>query len=190
MPKTNTPEPDEAVEAQNPSAGKGRATPSRKEREAANKRPLVPTDRKEANRAAREKERAVREKYRLGMAAGDEKYLPERDKGAQRRYIRDYTDARFSIGEILIPVMFVIIILSTLLPIQLQDLTFVFLLGYMLISILDITLANVFLKRRLRAKFGEDRLQKGNAWYFGMRAMQLRMLRIPKPQAKYGRFPE
>ncbi len=190
MPKTNTPEPDEAVEPQSPSAAKGRPTPSRKEREAANKRPLVPTDRKLANRSARDKERAEREKYRLGMAAGDEKYLPERDKGPQRRYIRDFTDARFSIGEVLIPVMFVIIILSTLLPVGMQDLTFVFLLGYMLISLLDISIANVFLKRRLRARFGDDRLQKGNAFYFGMRAMQLRMLRIPKPQAKYGRFPE
>jgi hypothetical protein len=189
VPKPKTPEPDAVVEPQNPSDRKGRPTPSRKEREAANKRPLVPTDRKEANRSAREKERADREKIRLGMAAGDERYLPERDKGGQRRYIRDFTDARFSIGEILIPVAFAIILFSTLLPIEWQSMSTVFLLAYFGIALVDILIANVFLKRRLRRKFGEQ-LQKGNGFYFGMRAMQLRMLRIPKPQAKYGRFPE
>ena len=62
-------------------AGKGRATPTRKEREAARKRPLVPNDRKQAAKEHREKMNAARERARIGMANGEEKYLPQRDRG-------------------------------------------------------------------------------------------------------------
>ena len=54
----------------------------------------------------------ARERARIGMANGEEKYLVARDRGPQRRYIRDFVDARFSVGEIMIPIMFVVIILT------------------------------------------------------------------------------
>ena len=93
-------------------AGKGAPTPTRKQQEAANRRPLVPGDRKEAAKAARAKAADARERARIGMANGEEKYLPMRDRGEQKRYVRDYVDARFSIGEFMIPVMFLVIILT------------------------------------------------------------------------------
>ena len=71
------------------SSGKGHATPSRREREAANLRPLVSRDRKAGNKASRAKMADSREKARIGMANGVEAYLPMKDKGVQRRYIRD-----------------------------------------------------------------------------------------------------
>ena len=46
------------------------------------------------------------------MAAGDPKYLPARDKGPQKKYVRDYVDARWSLGEVLLP-MLVLVILAT-----------------------------------------------------------------------------
>ena len=71
--------------------GKGRATPSRAEQEAARKRPLVP-DTKEAKARAKADLAAQREKARVGMAAGDPKYLPARDQGPQRKFVRDFVD--------------------------------------------------------------------------------------------------
>ncbi|MEO7348876.1 MAG: DUF3043 domain-containing protein, partial [Terrimesophilobacter sp.] len=94
------------------SSGKGRPTPTRKEREAANLRPLVNNDRRAASKESRAKLALEREKARVGMAAGEEKYLPVRDRGAQRRWVRDYVDARFSVGEVLIPVMLITIVLT------------------------------------------------------------------------------
>src|SRR3954454_2884040 len=80
-----------AAEAQK--IGKGAPTPSRKAQEAARKRPLVPNDRKEAARIQRSQSATARERARVGMAAGDEKYLPARDRGVQKRFVRDYVDA-------------------------------------------------------------------------------------------------
>ena len=85
--------------------GKSAPTPTRREQEAARKRPLVPTDRKQASRDSRGQVNAARERARAGMAAGEEKYLPVRDKGPQKRYVRDYVDARTSVGEILLPLL-------------------------------------------------------------------------------------
>ena len=103
----STPVPDEEPQ------GKGHPTPRRRDREAELKRPLVSNNRKEA-RAKLNKER---ERARLGLAAGEERYLPQRDKGPQRKWVRDYVDARWNFGEFLIPIMFAVII-ATFLPSQ------------------------------------------------------------------------
>jgi hypothetical protein len=95
-----------------PQVGKGHATPTRKEKEEARKRPLVSNDRAEARRTARATMQVERNKQREGLANGVERYLPFRDRGPQKKYVRDYVDARTSVGEFLIPLMFLIIILS------------------------------------------------------------------------------
>lgn len=92
-------------------AGKGRATPSRAEQEAARKRPLVP-DTKEAKARAKADLATQREKARIGMANGDPRYLPARDQGAQRKFARDWVDAGWHLGEIVMPAM-VLVILAT-----------------------------------------------------------------------------
>mgnify|MGYP003086913477 FL=1 len=74
--------------------GKGRATPKRKDAQARRLHPIVPVDRKAARREARAKRDEAWERQRRAMITGDERYLPARDKGHIRRYIRDYIDAR------------------------------------------------------------------------------------------------
>ncbi|UCR89767.1 DUF3043 domain-containing protein [Mycetocola spongiae] len=167
--------------------GKGRPTPTRKEREAANKRPLVPNDRKEANKRAREQMAQEREKARLGLAAGDERYLPVRDRGPQRKFVRDYVDARFSVGEWLIPLMFVVIIVSMFQNNQAANYTFFALWGIVFLAIIDCVILGFRLRRKLAEKYGEA--EKGVRWYATMRALQMRFLRLPKPQVKRWQFP-
>jgi hypothetical protein len=171
------------------SGAKGHPTPTRKEREAANLRPLVSGDRKASNAAARAKAAEARDKARIGMANGDEKYLPLRDKGVQRRYIRDYIDARFSVGELIIPVMFIVIILTFINNALLQTIAIFSLWGFFLVAVIDCVTVGFVVQRKLAAKLGAERLQKGNLWYTAMRALQLRPMRLPKPQVKRGAFP-
>jgi hypothetical protein len=169
--------------------GKGHATPTRKEREAANRRPLVADTSKEARKAARERQLESRDRARVGMANGEEKYLPARDKGPQRRYVRDYVDARFSLGEIMIPVMFLVII-ATLIPFPvIQTSLMLGLYGFVLLVVIDSVVMGFLVLRKIKAKFGEDRVERGLRWYATMRALQLRPLRLPKPQVKRGNYP-
>ena len=168
-------------------AGKGHATPTRKEREAANKKPLVPSDRKEAARSAKTQTQASRERARAGMAAGEEKYLLARDKGVQRRFVRDYVDARFSVGEFIIPVMFGVILLTLVPNTSIQTYLMLVLYAFVLVVAIDIYLMGNRINKRLRAKYGS--LDRGLRWYGAMRALQLRPMRLPKPQVKRGQFP-
>ena len=168
-------------------AGKGRPTPSRREREAARKRPLVPNDRKEAAKAARAKMNEARDRARIGMANGEERYLPTRDKGPQKRFVRDYVDARWGVGEFMIPVMFAVILLSFVPTLDIYAILALW--AFFLVAVLDATILGFLVKRRLAEKFGADRVEKGVKWYAAMRSLQLRMLRLPKPQVRRGQFP-
>jgi hypothetical protein len=174
-----------AEEAEAPTTGKGHATPSRAEREAARRRPLVPADRKAAAKDARVKNAEARERARLGMAAGDERYLTQRDRGPQRRYVRDYVDARYTVAEFLMPLMLIIIVFTFVEALQYYGI--IVLWSFFALAVIDSAVMVFTMKRRLRAKFGE--LERGLTWYAVMRALQFRMIRVPKPQTKRGQFP-
>jgi hypothetical protein len=44
-------------------------------------------------------------------------------------------------------------------------------------------------KQAARKKFGEERTEKGLGWYGAMRIIQMRFMRLPKPQVKRGQRP-
>lgn len=180
-----TPQPETAEEKAE-RLGKGRPTPTRREREAANKRPLVPNDRKEAARNQREKARAARARAQAGMAAGEERYLPLRDRGPQKRFLRDAVDARFSMGELLVPVMIVVILGTFLLPPQLATYIFLAIYVFFFAAAIDAFIYGRILHRQIAEKVGKDRVERGIKWYAGMRAFQMRRMRLPKPQVKRG----
>lgn len=177
---------DEQAAAQ---LGKGRPTPSRKEAQAAKAQPLVGGRDKTAIKAQKQKQMEARERARQGMMQGDERYLSIRDKGPQRRFVRDYVDARFSVGEFLIPLMLVVLVM-TFLPGIFQVISLAVIWSYVLIAVLDAVFLGVVLNRKLEAKFGAGNVQKGFRWYAAMRAFQFRPLRIPKPQVKRGNYPK
>src|SRR5690349_155113 len=89
--------------------GKGRPTPSRKEAEAAaRERARAGMDKKAAQKLLREKRAESNRRMREGMKAGEEKYLPARDQGPVRRYVRDWVDSRISVAEFLLPLLILI----------------------------------------------------------------------------------
>ncbi len=167
-------------------AGKGRATPSRKEAEAARKkRQAPPRDRKEA--AARRKEaiRAARAKTRAAMETGEDKYLPARDQGPVKRYVRDYVDSHRTIGEFMLPIFFVIFILvyvNTEWAARFSSSAF---LSVILLMIFDSVRMSRGSKAAVREKFGADQT-KGITMYTLLRSWQMRRLRLPKPRVKAG----
>jgi hypothetical protein len=171
--------------------GKGRPTPKRREAEAANKRPLVPTDRKEAARAARAAARAERDRQYRAMQTGDERFLPARDRGPVRRYIRDSVDARWSLGEFFLPIALVFVVLTVVFAqnLAVSGIIMILLYATVLVTILDAFLMWRRLKKRIAAKFGPDALERGMGMYAAMRVFQLRRGRLPRPQVKHGEHP-
>lgn len=168
--------------------GKGHATPTRKEREAANVRPLVPSDRKEAARLNRQKMNEERNKARLGLAAGDERYLPTRDRGPQRRFARDYVDARYNVGELMVPFMLIVIVMTFIPDIAVQEASFLVLWSFFFLAIGDAFLFTHKMSKQIEHKFGSR--EKGVRWYAAMRSLQMRPMRLPKPQVGRRQFPQ
>ncbi len=173
---------DIAGEVKRGTPKKGRPTPSRKAQQAARARPLVVDDRKAARKVARQQELERREAARIGMAAGDERYLPARDKGPQRRFIRDRVDARTSIAEFILPFMLLVLLASSFNDYRIIVIAQLSIWGFIAVSALDIIVFNIGLKRKLAQEFGSDAVESGFRFYAMMRMLQLRVLRLPKPQ--------
>jgi len=160
---------------------KNRPTPSRREAEAARRRPIVPADREAAKKESRQRERTERARYREGMYRGEEWALGPRDRGPQRQLIRDLVDSRWNLGEFVLPVLLVGLALS-LLPRGSA-----YLVGAsVLYGVIAITLVDVFLLYRRITKEIRTRLHeepaRGTFWYVFSRSVQMRAGRVPRPR--------
>jgi hypothetical protein len=166
---------------------KNRPTPKRRDQEAANKRPLIVDDRKAAKTKDKAARREATAKQRAGMLSGDDRYLPVRDKGPRRRFIRDSVDARWNIGEFMLPVMLLVLLLSFIRESWALMSVFVLVYGLILVAIIDAVLMWLRTKKKVLAKFGQS--EKGDAFYAVMRAFQMRRTRMPKPLVDRGQHP-
>ncbi|MFF4648923.1 DUF3043 domain-containing protein [Streptomyces sp. NPDC001380] len=177
---------EQAAQPRNPQAPKGRPTPKRSEAQASRRtRTSVPKDRKEAARDARTRMRAEREKQRLALLNGDERALPARDKGPVRRFARDFVDSRFTVAEWFLPFAVVILILSVLRNPALQFVSLLMWLVVIVGIVVDSVRHAVVLRKQLRQRFPNES-HKGVTAYALMRTLQMRRLRLPKPQVKRG----
>ncbi|AEI11928.1 DUF3043 domain-containing protein [Cellulomonas gilvus] len=190
-PVTSSTDPAADAPVEQAATGKGRPTPRRKEAEAANRRPLVPADRKTAAKAARQAQREQRDAEYRAMQSGDERAMPARDRGPVRRFVRDHVDARFNLGEYFLPVAAVFLVLQlsfTQINPQIAVLALLVLYVYVIAAVVDGAILWWRLKRRLVVKFGA--VPRGTLMYAVMRAFQLRRARLPKPQVKRRQYPE
>ncbi|GGR59652.1 hypothetical protein J2S40_000965 [Nocardioides luteus] len=177
----------QVVEPESPvkEVGKGRPTPSRKEAEAARKARLKqPRTRKEINAANRAQRAEQGSKMREAMKTGDERYLPLRDRGPVKRFTRDWIDARFTFAEIVLPVLILALVVPYV-SIELAMYSQLFTLVVMATVIVNLVVMRYLLRKELKRRFPDADL-KGTTYYAIMRAIQIRPLRLPKPQVKIG----
>ena len=147
----------------------------------------MPKDRKAAASQSRDANRAARARQRAALLSGDESALPARDKGPVRRFIRDSVDARWNIGEFMLPIMFVVLAL-TFVPAIFKSsaswatlLVFTLVYGLVIAGAMDAFLMWRRLKANIVVKFGEAP-PRGSAMYAVMRAFQMRRSRLPRAQ--------
>ncbi|MCH1868185.1 DUF3043 domain-containing protein [Nocardioides sp. CFH 31398] len=166
--------------------GKGRPTPTRKEAEALRKaKAKTPRTRKEQAAAQRAARSTRSQEIRHGMKTGDERYLPPRDKGPVRRFIRDYVDTRLSFVELMLPLLIVTLILGYSGNPRLASIGNLVLLGTLVLVVLDMLFLRMRLRRELKRRFPDAPL-KGTTYYAISRSLQMKFMRLPKAQVKLG----
>jgi Protein of unknown function (DUF3043) len=170
------PEPDPATTT---GAGgrKDRPTPSRKEAEAARRQRVNKSlTNREARRVAARQARAERLR-RLG----------DRERAPEKALMRDYVDARLSLGEFLLPAV-VVILAITVLGSYLPEIAVITTLAMYLF--IFAVIADEFLMWRGFKRVLAERLPnaptKGLLMYGMTRSTQLRRFRIPPPRIKRG----
>ncbi|MFD9225292.1 DUF3043 domain-containing protein [Streptomyces sp. NPDC060064] len=181
---------DLSKQPRDPEAPKGRPTPKRSEAQTQRRRAssTAPTDRKEAAKRQREARRVDMAKQREALASGDERYLPARDKGPVRRFVRDFVDSRFCIAEFFLPLAVVILVLSMVRIGSLQNIALLLWLGVIVLIVIDSIGLAIRLRKQLNERF-PNASKRGAIAYGLMRTLQMRRLRLPKPQVKRGERP-
>lgn len=181
--------------------GKGRPTPKRREAER-RRGPVAPPPTNRTEARARKKalrssmtkterkevaseRRRIRLEQREKMMSGEEKFLANRDKGPVRQFARDIVDSRRNFAGLFLP--FAIFLLVVLMVPGLAVIGNLVLLLFVLFVILDSLYLGRMVNKRVRERY-PDSIDTGFklGWYCFTRAMQLRMMRAPRPQYKPG----
>lgn len=180
---------DQPQQPRDPQAPKGRPTPKRSEAQAQRRtRASTPTNRKEAAKASREARRVDMARQRQALANGDERYLPLRDKGPVRRFARDFIDSRWCVGEFFLPLAVIILVLTMVRVPRIQNIALLLWLAIIVMIVLDSIGIWVRLGKQLKERFPNES-HRGVKAYALMRTLQMRRMRLPKPQVKRGERP-
>jgi hypothetical protein len=170
--------------SRDPQAPKGRPTPKRSESQ--RRRAVTPpADRKAAVKQQRETRRTAMARQREALNNGDERFLPARDKGPVRRFARNYVDARFCAAEFFLPSAVVILVLTMVRVGALQNIALLLWLLVIIAMVVDSVFLALRLKKQLAVRFPNEST-RGVVMYGLMRTLQIRKLRLPKPQVKRG----
>jgi len=173
--------------------GKGRATPSRKEANAA--RPVGPYTRTKVSgggwtgsadkRTAKAQRRAQFERQRAALKAGDSANLPARDAGPERALVRDLVDSRAGgVLSYFILIAVVSLVLAFVRSYTAQVMGSTLTLAYGLVAVGDAVLLTRRVRRRIDERFSESRVKV--RMYAVQRAILPRRYRLPPPRVQRG----
>ena len=167
------------------STGKGRPTPKRKVSEAKRITSSLAPAVTKSKRAAKLPLAKMRLASRTAYLRGDESALPARDRGPERRFVRNYVDSRRSIGEYFLPIIFIVLVMTLIPIVSVQYGAIAIMYAVLLVAVVD----GIFLSRKIKRLVSEKfptASSKGLGMYAWLRSTQMRRLRAPKPQNKVG----
>ncbi len=120
------------------------------------------------------------------MLAGDERYLPPRDRGPAKAFTRDFVDSRFTIAEFFIFIAIAVLALGFIRNATVQSFVTLAFLLFALVIIVDTGILLFSLDRRAKEQFPNKPDRKGILLYATLRTVQLRRLRLPPPRVRRG----
>lgn len=190
---------DEESAPRSHTPGKGKPTPKRREAEGRRRGPAPPPPRttREAMRRSRgnkeerkeltAKRKEIRLEQRKRMMAGEDKYLPAKEQGPVKAYLRDLIDSRRHLLGLFMPLALIVFVALLAPNRAIQSYTTVVCLLMLLAMILEGVLNGRRLARQVRAKFPKENIRGASlGWYAFVRSSQIRKLRMPKPRVRPG----
>jgi Protein of unknown function (DUF3043) len=169
--------------------GKGRPTPRRREAQRRRTGPVAPPpkNRREANRRAREQGADRRAEARAGLRAGDDRYLPPRDRGPERKLVRDIVDSRRNAG-VLFLLSAVVYFVGLIIPsVQVKAAISALWLTVVILLVVDSTLIGLRIRKLMRERFPDSTEKLPSLIFYGAtRAVMIRRWRMPKPAVEVG----
>ena len=170
-------------------AGKGRPTPRRREAQKRRTGPVAPPPktRREAYKRMREQGSDRRAVQREAAKSGDERYLIPRDRGPERKLVRDIVDSRRNAGGLFLfaaAVYFVgLVIPNTQVKAAITSLW----LTVLILLIVDSTVLGLKIRRLIRRRFPDTKQRMGGLIFYGAsRATMIRRWRAPRPAVAVG----
>jgi Protein of unknown function (DUF3043) len=169
--------------------GKGRPTPRRREAQRRRTGPVAPPPRtrREAYKRMREQGGDRRTNLREAMRNGDERYLGARDRGPERRLVRDIVDSRRNAGTLFL-MSAVVYFIGLIVPsVQVKAAITALWLTVLILLIVDSTVIGLKIRRLMRERFPDsDQKLSGLVFYGATRATMIRRWRSPKPVVEVG----
>lgn len=188
-PAESAPDPATDLTAQQAATvGKGRPTPKRSEAQGRRQGPPPPPPRtrKEAYKRMREQQAANRGSAREAAARGDDRALPARDRGPEKRLVRDVVDARRNAGSLFLVVAALVLVGYFIPNTAVQSYTVYLWFAFFLVIIGDSIVLGRRIKKVVAERFPNATRTKGLVWYGISRATMVRRWRFPKPQVAVG----
>jgi hypothetical protein len=172
-------------------------TPSKKElgqvtpkRVSGGRRPpssAVPANRKEQTKQLRDRQRQERAEATAGMRAGDERFLLARDRGPERRLVRNIVDSRRTVGTWFFGGALIVLIGSTVKVSEIQLVSNILWLVLAIGVVGDAVFIARKVKRGVKKEFPKSDQRMGSLQLYGvMRSLTFRRMRVPKPQVNLG----
>ena len=180
-----------AADAAAPSrpSGKGRPTPRRREAQRRRTGPVAPPPktRREAAKRIREQGNDRRTEAREGVRAGDERYLPPRDRGPERRLVRDIIDSRRNAG-VLFLLSAIVYFVGLIIPnVQVKAAITALWLTVLILLVVDSTLIGLRIRKLMRQRYPDSSEPLSRLIFYGAtRATMIRRWRMPKPAVDVG----
>ena len=128
-----------------------------------------------------------RAETREGMRSGDERFLMARDRGPERRLVRDIVDSRRNAG-VLFLLMALVYAASIFVPsIRIKAAATSLWLAVLALLIIDSVVLGLRIRRLVRERFPDTKQSMRSLVFYGItRATMVRRWRAPKAQVPVG----
>ncbi len=139
----------------------------------------------------RQRDEAARERRRINdrMMAGDENYLLDRDKGPERRFVRNWVDSHRYIMNLFLPltvVALIIMVIGVKNP-SVANIASLFMMAVIIVMMVEGFMLSRRVNAEVRKRFPDTALSKRSVGFYAFtRATMIRRMRTPAPQVQVG----